>query len=242
VIQLFVPIVVLSLTLAQTPLSKSQLLELSKKEVDVSLIVSLIEKDCVDFEVDAAAVLELSDLVPKAALEAAISCRDENQSLRSPNSPPGTNAQASDISLSDAAPFSLKDVRRIAVIPLMLDGYPDAALTAAYVDQMKQRTQYESVDEFQLRVHFEDSGAFHSNAPIKSLLAAARAEGADAVLVGTANKYKAFDDFAIRLDVRLVEVNRGRVLWSDGARGKSGLYSWQACKKHTARNVVKKMP
>jgi hypothetical protein len=126
---------------------------------------------------------------------------------------------------------------------VILDDAADAALTAAFVQQLRTRKpNYRVVDGLQLQIHFEDTGAFHSAAPIKSLLAAARAAGADGVIIGEANKYIAFDDYAIRLDVKLLEVNRGRVVWSDGAKGKSGLYSWQACKKHTARNVVKKLP
>lgn len=228
---------------AQEPISKQQLLELVEKGVDPKLLVSLIERDCVDFQVDASAVLELADLVPAEILEAAIACRDEIHSLDSPASPPGTQAQAADISLSSDQPIALRDVKRLAVVPLLLDGVADSSLTAAFTDQIRvQKPKYDLVDSFQLRVHFEDRGAFHSNAPIKSLLAAARSEGADAIVLGEAQRYNAYGFLKIRVEIKIVEVNRGEVLWSGGARGKSGWDSWQAAKKYTARNAVKKLP
>lgn len=233
----------LLLATSPAPLSKVQLIELAQKKVDTELIVELITRDCIDFTVDATVVLELSGVVPKPAIEAAIRCTADSRSLKSATSPPGTSAVTEEIALSDLPPLTLKKIKRISIIPLILDGTPDEALTSAFVSQMRQRKPaYETVDEVQLKIHFENTGAFHSNAPFKSLLAAARAERVDAILIGTGYSYRAFDDFAIRLDVKLLEVNRGKVLWTGGARGKSGLYSWQACKKHTARNVVKKMP
>lgn len=56
-------------------LSKAQLLDLVQKNVDPDVIVSLINKDCVDFEVDSNAVLELSGSVPAKVLKAAIDCK-----------------------------------------------------------------------------------------------------------------------------------------------------------------------
>jgi hypothetical protein len=99
-------------------ITKTELLELVQKGVAPSLIVSLIDKDCVDFEVDASAVLELAETVPNDVIEAAIACRRRIHTLETPSTPPGTAPDASEISLAEAPALALQDVRTIAVVPL----------------------------------------------------------------------------------------------------------------------------
>lgn len=68
------------------PISESDLLRLVESGVDPASITKLVEKDCVDFEIDAAAVLRLSDILPEAVLNAAIECQAAAQRGSSPDS------------------------------------------------------------------------------------------------------------------------------------------------------------
>lgn len=61
--------------LAGKPVSRAQLAEMVRQKVDTSLIVSLVEKDCVDFEVTGANLAGLSQELPKEVLKAAMDCR-----------------------------------------------------------------------------------------------------------------------------------------------------------------------
>jgi len=56
------------------PLDLDRLLELLASDLDVDVIASLVEKDCVTFEVTSENVRELSDKLPKPVLQAAIEC------------------------------------------------------------------------------------------------------------------------------------------------------------------------
>jgi hypothetical protein len=56
------------------PLDLDRLLELLASDLDVDVIASLVEKDCVTFEVTGENVRELSDKLPKSVLQAAIEC------------------------------------------------------------------------------------------------------------------------------------------------------------------------
>ena len=215
-------------------ISKNDLVALVEKKVDQKLILSLVERDCVDFDITPEVLLELSSKVPNEILQAAIACK-------SPADSKGGVSQA--IDLSSLPALELVAVQAIAIIPLTLDGQVDNALTGVIIEELRsQKPRYKLVDPVEIAVHFEDKGSFSSDAPIKSLLAAARAVGAQAVLVGSGSSYRRFDDPAIRLDMKLVEVNQGKVLWSGGDKGVSNFYSWQTAKKNAARNTVKILP
>lgn len=60
---------------AASAVSRAQIRDMLQKRVDVSLIVSLIEKDCVDFDVTGANLADLSAEMPQPVLKAAIDCR-----------------------------------------------------------------------------------------------------------------------------------------------------------------------
>ncbi len=82
---------------AGSPLTKTQLLDLLKKGVDTSLVVSLVEKDCVAFDVDGSNLAELSSAMPPEVLKAAIECRKGRPAARPPTPP------AAPVPLPDAA-------------------------------------------------------------------------------------------------------------------------------------------
>lgn len=58
-----------------TAISKEELLKMVGDKIDTSLIVSLVEKDCVDFDMNADNLIELANKVPNDVLKAAIDCR-----------------------------------------------------------------------------------------------------------------------------------------------------------------------
>ena len=60
---------------AGVPMTRDQLLKLSAQGVDPSILASLVARDCVDFEVSADNVAELSKLLPKEVIQAALACR-----------------------------------------------------------------------------------------------------------------------------------------------------------------------
>ena len=230
----FLCLLILWSSSASAAISKADLLKLVEEGVDPSLILSLVQKECVDFDITPDILLELSGKVPREVLQAAIDCKGPADSK-------GSVPQA--IDLSSAPAIDLASIQTVAVVPLTLDGQVDDALTGVVVEELRsQRPRYKLVDPVEIAVHFEDKGSFNSSAPIKSLLAAARTVGAQAVLVGSGATYRRFDDPAIRLDLKLVEVNQGKVLWSGGDKGVSNFYSWQTAKKNAARNTVKILP
>lgn len=65
---------------AGEPLTKEKLLALVEAHVDPSIIVSLIQKDCVSFDLDADTLLELNKKVPSQVLKASIECKNPSKS------------------------------------------------------------------------------------------------------------------------------------------------------------------
>lgn len=59
---------------AGAQVSREELIELVDSGTETSLIVSQIERDCVDFEMDAKAVSELAGTLPRHVIQAAIDC------------------------------------------------------------------------------------------------------------------------------------------------------------------------
>jgi hypothetical protein len=62
-------------TLPAAPVTRDQLAAMAREKVDPSVMRAIVERDCVDFDVDASNAPELSKIIPPAVLEAAISCR-----------------------------------------------------------------------------------------------------------------------------------------------------------------------
>ncbi|MGH9440815.1 MAG: hypothetical protein ACRD16_00915 [Thermoanaerobaculia bacterium] len=85
-----------------SPVTKAQLMSMAKEGVDPKVILAIVERDCVDFDVDAGNAGALSRAVPAPVLEAAISCR--RAAFRAPKS--GTDALAPAGAAASAAPLS----------------------------------------------------------------------------------------------------------------------------------------
>jgi len=57
------------------PVTRDQLVAMARGKVDPGVMRAIVERDCVDFDVDAGNAAELSRVVPAPVLEAAIACR-----------------------------------------------------------------------------------------------------------------------------------------------------------------------
>lgn len=68
------------------PVTRAQLVAMARDKVDPAVMKAIVERDCVDFDVDAGNAADLSRLLPASVLEAAIACR---RNLRTaPETPP----------------------------------------------------------------------------------------------------------------------------------------------------------
>ena len=67
--------IALAAPVLSAPVTREQLVAMAREKVDPSVMRALVERDCVDFDVDAANAAELSKVLPAAVLEAAIACR-----------------------------------------------------------------------------------------------------------------------------------------------------------------------
>ena len=68
-------VLALGLSAAAAPVTKEQLLSMAREKVDAKVILAIVGRDCVDFDVDAGNAAELSRALPPEVLEAAIACR-----------------------------------------------------------------------------------------------------------------------------------------------------------------------
>jgi len=76
--------------LPAAPVTRGQLEAMARQKVDPAVMRAIVERDCVDFDVDAGNASELSKLLPAGVLEAAIECRRG----AAPGPPPGSDAPA----------------------------------------------------------------------------------------------------------------------------------------------------
>ena len=91
---------------AGAPVSRAQLREMVGQKVATALIVSLVEKDCVDFEVTGANLAELSKELPPDVLKAAMDCRKGRSSAPAarPRTASAPSRRAPDPPRAEAAP------------------------------------------------------------------------------------------------------------------------------------------
>ncbi len=218
------------------PLTKQQLLDLISKGVDQTLVRSLVERDCVAFDIDSATLVELSPTVPPSVLQAAMDCRQRRTAVAAePNGNGRTDA-------TPIPPFTLSEVKTVAVIPFVLDGLVDSGLTSKFAEELRQRKPTLKIeDALSLQLHLEGAQSFDSRAPLLSLLQAARAVGLDAFFLGTASSYSIMGSPGVRLDTKLVETRRGSVIWSAGGASKGGGFSEQHAKGMACRSALRQL-
>ena len=64
----------LASTFVFAQMNKEQIYELVEKKVDAQVIISLLDQNCIDFELDGATVVELSTHLPPEILKAVVDC------------------------------------------------------------------------------------------------------------------------------------------------------------------------
>jgi hypothetical protein len=64
-----------SLSRGGAPVTKEQLLQMVEAKVDTDFILAVVERDCVDFDIDGSNLTQLFKSVPKPVLTAIIDCR-----------------------------------------------------------------------------------------------------------------------------------------------------------------------
>lgn len=147
------------------------------------------------------------------------------------------------IDLPDQPPHTVADIKRVAVVPVTLQGVSDSDSTAYLTELLrKNRPKWELVDPVQLQLQFEDGATFSSNAPIKSVLAAARKAGAQAVLLASGSYYTIMGFPGVSLELKLLECNKGGVLWTASGQSKGGGWSVSNARHMALRSAIRKLP
>jgi len=219
------------------PLSKVQLLELLDKKVDPQLVLDLVKRDCVSFDVDAATVVELSQKVPTPILQAAMDCRGHKAVVD-----PATRAAAAAPAPESLPALTLPEIKKVAVAQVTLGGVRDIGITSYLIAQVRSRKPgWEVIEPTQLQLSLEASSGTNS-APLSTLLAAARRAGADAILLSDGSYYSVMGAPGVSLHVQLLEVNQGNVLWSADGASKGGGFSDQNAKHMAVRSAARKLP
>jgi hypothetical protein len=90
---------------AGPPVTKEQVLTMVRQKVDTKLIVSLVQKDCVSFEVSGSNLAELSQRLPAEVLQAAMDCRKGSAAVVK-KAPPAAAP-------TPTGPYRVKEIRKI---------------------------------------------------------------------------------------------------------------------------------
>jgi len=141
------------------------------------------------------------------------------------------------------AAFELSSVKTVAVIPFAVDGVADEYMTDYFSKEFHGSHEGVQVaDAVEIALHYEGGGVFRSDAPLKSLLAAARAVQSQAIILGVASRYSVGGFPGVTLQVKMIEVNKGKVLWSISGQSTGGGFSDAQAKKMAVRSVSRKIP
>jgi hypothetical protein len=215
---------------AGSPLSRAELLDLAVQGLDAKVLESLVTRDCVDFDVSPGEALELSKHLSPTVISAAISCR------------------ASLTGLGAASPtragLSYKQVKRIAVIPFVMGGTTDFAMTKVFTEtlQAKQPGRFVLIPSGDIEAKFQGQQAMNSEASLVKLLEAARAANVDAILLGVGAPYDIMGNPAFRIDVRMVELGEGKQLLQVTGSSTGGGFTQSHARGMAARSAVRKFP
>lgn len=232
---------VLAAVPASAALSHVELSELVDKGVSSDVILSLVTKHCVDFDLDKRTRKAWSDKLETTAVEAMLACRGITREAGL--SPVGKPAMPDTVAPVRRAAPPPAGTARYAVVPLTVDGKVDLEVTSLFLDQLRDHVKpAEVIDPFTLGMHFGDPDNFNAGAAEDTLVAAAGHAGATAIVVAKAFAYKQFEDYAVRIDAKLVGVGDGSRLWVESGRGTNGNRSWASAKKRAVADLLRKVP
>lgn len=120
-------VLALGLSAAAAPVTKEQLLSMTREKVDAKVILAIVDRDCVDFDVDAGNAAELSHALPPEVLEAAIACRKGAPKANAPAPAPAESAAPGSGTLRLRAQFIGESAALSCVC--LVDGREAATLT-----------------------------------------------------------------------------------------------------------------
>jgi hypothetical protein len=224
---------------AAEPITKGALVELVDAGVDPSLVLRLVQRDCVAFEIDAPVLLELAPRLPREVLEAAMTCREA--AARGVSLPPREGAP-SPAERPGAPGYDLNELRRVALLPLVFDGVADEALTGAFRDETIRRgVTFELLDARVLSAEAV-TGSLDSQTPLETLLPLAREAGAQALFLGSGTTRSVVGNPTLQVEVRLVETEHGRLLWQGDGASRGGDFGIDQRRRIAARNAARRLP
>ncbi len=126
----------------------------------------------------------------------------------------------------------------VAVVPFVLDGKIDEDLSTAFLDHLSSREGgWKVVDGASVAQKLPKGAKFASNTPVESLLKAAKAAGAEAVILGKASRYKVLDAPGIRLQVSMLGVEAGDEIHS--AMTEASGWTSQRAKREAGKTASK---
>jgi hypothetical protein len=226
---------------AAAALSRAELRELVSKGVSSDVVLSLVTKHCVDFDLDKQTRKAWSKEIDSAVIDAMLACRQTVRDGTASSVGQPTMPQAV-VPLRRAAPPPPGTVR-YAVVPLTVDGEVDLEITSLFLDQLRDHVSpAEVIDPFTFGMHFGDPDNFNAGAAEETLVAAASRAGATVIVVAKAFAYKQFQDFAMRVDAKLLDAGDGSQVWKESGRGSNGNRSWSSAKKRAVIDLMRKLP
>lgn len=117
----------------------------------------------------------------------------------------------------------------VAIVPFVFLGKVDDVMTGTFLEKFTSAdTGWKLVDAASVSKRLKKATLFRSDTKIESLLKAAKAAGADAVIVGRGVAYKFLDAPGVSLEVRMLRVPSGEEIHS-------GIYKETAWKQTGAR-------
>ncbi|MDH3403547.1 MAG: glycerophosphodiester phosphodiesterase family protein [Acidobacteriota bacterium] len=138
--------------------------------------------------------------------------------------------------------YDLSEVRRVAVTYFTSGGNTDTFLTSLFLERFSGQSAHETIDPYQLSMQPKDGQAYHPAGMLDKLFAEAAEHSAQAIIVGVGKWYGPVGSKAgFRLEVRLIEIREGRVLWQ--ATASSGFaISGPSAKREVVKKVLKTYP
>jgi hypothetical protein len=117
----------------------------------------------------------------------------------------------------------------VTVVPFVFLGKVDDVMTGKFLEKFTSAgTGWKLVDAASVSRHLTKKTPFRSDTKVESLLKAAKAAGAEAIIVGRGAAYKFLDAPGVALEVRMLRVPSGEEIHS-------GLYKETAWKQTGAR-------
>jgi hypothetical protein len=129
---------------------------------------------------------------------------------------------------------------KVAVVPFVYLGRADEDLTKSFTERLVSlKTDWKFVESASMASHLGKGVPFRSDTTIAKLLKAAKAAGAETLILGQASSYKFLDAPGVRLRVKMIAVASGSELHSSLAEETA--WTVPGAKKEVARTAAKRI-